>query len=158
MTKIENAQFFKHINGEMRYAKYLTLVCAMLEEKNDDQLEAKLEKADKVIDTMTKLVHGYKALPTVNGDITQKWFEVLITAAYLYGMLYDHEEKYLSLMAARQYTKPIADAVGIPVHEQEYIFEGYESVAGALGPQKLKTQHDTPGEMLALAVFIVENL
>lgn len=166
MSLIEKSSFYGKI-AEENYRNYLKLVCEKLEAEIDIDsfnsadnimsLQNKVMKADKTIDLMKVLVEKYKGLQVELGGVPAKWFTVLATAVYIYYFYYNKQKPYVALMYAREFTADIAKEARIPDNEFEFVLQAYESCLGVQGPQKLKPPPDTPGEMMALAVFIYEN-
>lgn len=165
MALIEKSKYFDKI-AEDNYKKYLMLVS-----ESDDvainiynvyssgnlTLDKKLNKADEVITMMKLLVEKYKGIPVEQGECFTKWFSVLVTAAYIRYMCFDKEKPFVSLMYAREFTSGLAAKAKVPDNELEFILQAVESTLGVNGPQKLKAPADTPGEMLVLAILLIET-
>lgn len=164
LLAIESGRYYKKLNPANNFEKYLYSVFKKdYEEANKlgasfyDEDCAAVEKADRIIDIMTNLISGYKGIPCGRSEHYDKWYEVLITAVYLYSYFYNEDEKILSVVFPRQYTQMLGEDAGVYKGDLEYIFQAVESANNFYGPQKWKAPADTPNEMLALAVFIYNN-
>lgn len=120
-------------------------------------------KADETILTLQSLIVGYNSLDVKEGDHYKQWFDLLITASYLYEIFIGKtsktlkEVKYSDLFKPRDLTEKIADKHGISKETQEFLYQTVESAMGSNGPGKLKAAAGTPSECFALALFIRDN-
>lgn len=137
------------------YSRLLELAYKEVSGKEKD-LEQSMERADRVISIMLKLVESYKGLPVAQESHYQKWAEILIAAGYLYFMFYDELMPFSSLMRPREVCTEECKKF-IPPGELEFIFGAVEACGGNTGIQKLKAAPDTPHEMLVLAVWLEKN-
>ena len=159
MAMIENSKYFGKI-AEENYKKYLTLVDNSVVNADivgSSGLEEKISQADEIIAMTKLLIEKYKGIPVEQGDYFAKWFSVLVTAAYIRCICFDKESPFVSLMYAREFTSGLAAKAKVPENELEFILQAVESTLGVNGPQKLKAPADTPGEMLVLAIMLVET-
>lgn len=164
---IEKGRYFKKMSPTFKYKDYLLAVFNKIEstEKIDDLLTndivkenlIRVQKADKIIDLMTKLIAEYKGVPCGKRDNYDQWYEILVTAAYLYSLFHEEKQKIVSLVYAREYTRDTAAEIGVRTNDLEFIFQAVEASMGFFGPQKWKPSIDTPGEMLTLAIYLIEN-
>lgn len=163
---IENGRYYKKMNPNFRYKNYLYEVFNKNEAERLDDIVSRdiikgnvlrVERADKIIDVMSTLISEYKGVPCKQEDHYQQWYEVLITAAYLYSLFYDANVNQISLFFPRQYTEDSGKKAGLKSKDLEYIFEAVEACNGFNGPQRCRPSIDTPGEMLTLAIFILDK-
>ena len=165
LLAIESGRYYKKLNPDFHFDKYLyrgvnkdNAEAEKLEAHFYDGDCAAVDKADKIIDIMTNLISGYKGIPCGRSEHYDKWYEVLVTAVYLYAYFYNEAEPILSVVYPRQYTQKLGEEAGVYKGDLEYIFQAVESANNFHGPQKWKAPADTPNEMLALAVFIYNNI
>lgn len=151
MLEIEKARYYNGLSDTMKYKAYL-------KEALKDAKEEVITRADEICDIMAHLISEYKGIPCAGlKEHYDQWFEILITAAYLYSSYFDRESRYLSVVKPREETEELAKEIGLTPTETEYIFQAVESTQGFYGPQKWKTAADTPSEMLVLAIYLYNN-
>lgn len=162
MAIIEKSSIFGKI-AEENYKNYLKLICeknvtiGLWNSDGENILENKIKEAEKAIRAMKLLIENYKGLPVEQDGCYAKWFTVLAVAAYVRFIYFNKKQPFVSLMYAREFTASLAKEAKVPDNEFEFVMQAVESSLGVSGPQKLKAPADTPGEMLVLAVMLVEN-
>lgn len=151
MLTIEKARYYNGLSDTMKYKAYL-------KEALKDAKEEEIMRADEICDIMAHLISEYKGIPCAGlKEHYDQWFEILVSAAYLYSSYFDSNYRYLSIVKPREETEDIAKNVGLTSTEIEYMFQAVESSQGFYGPQKWKTAADTPSEMLVLAIYLYNN-
>ena len=151
MLEIEKARYYNGLSDTMKYKAYLKE--ALKEAKRKE-----IMRADEICDIMAHLISEYKGIPCAGlKEHYDQWFEILVTAAYLYSSFFEENYRYISIVRPREDTEHIAKKVGLTPVEIEYIFQAVESTQGFYGPQKWKTAADTPSEMLVLAIYLYNN-
>lgn len=151
MSAIENARYYGKLSDTLKFKEYLRKAL-------DTATEEEVFRADSICDIMTHLISEYKGIPC--GGLKEhydQWFEILVSAAYLYSHYDTGLSKYEFLVKPRERTENIATEVGLTPTEAEYMFQAVESTAGFYGPQKWKAPADTPSEMLVLSIFLLDN-
>lgn len=120
-------------------------------------------RADETILALKALIVKYNALDIREGEHYKQWFDLLITASYLYEIFSGKAKKtvkdikYSDLFKPRDLTEKIAGKHGLSKETQEFLYQTVESAMGANGPGKLKAAAGTPSECFALALFIRDN-
>lgn len=123
-----------------------------------DYDELAIIEGDKIVDILYSLVEDYKGLQVKgNGGVYNRWFEIMIVAAYFYIGFYDEEHPNSSLFMVRDTIKETADNNKVDPGTQEMIFQLIESSNGYWGSSKLKPPVDTPAELFTLAIFLYKN-
>lgn len=151
MLTIEKARYYNGLSDTMKYKAYLKEALKVAKEEE-------IIRADEICDIMAHLISEYKGIPCAGlKEHYDQWFEILVTAAYLYSSYFEENYRYLSIVKPREDTEHIAKEVGLTPVETEYIFQAVESTQGFYGPQKWKTAADTPSEMLVLAIYLYNN-
>ena len=102
---IEYGRYYNKMSEGLGYKGYLRTFFSKiigLGEKTDDDT---ILRADRICDVMTNLISEYKGIPC-GGQKPHydQWYEVLITAAYIYCAIYNEENPFTSLVKAREYT------------------------------------------------------
>lgn len=144
-------RYYKKMSDTLKYKAYLGKALSKVRKEE-------IIAADEICDIMAHLISGYKGIPCAGlKEHYDQWFEILVSAAYLYSHFYDDSYKYTSVVRAREDTENIAKEAGLAPVESEYIFQAVESALGFYGPQKWKTVPDSPSEMLVLAIYLYDN-
>ena len=163
-VSIEEGRYYKKLNPAYKFKEYLYKV--FYEQENTIfasggrtfyENKQRVEAADEIIDCMANLISRYQGIPCGRSEHYDKWFEILVVAAYLYSAYHNSNTPILSLVKPRQYTQGFAEEAGVFKGDLEYIFQAIESAENFYGPIKWKAPKDSPGEMFALAVFICKE-
>lgn len=152
---VEYGRYYNKMCEGLGYKGYLRNFFSKISgfgEKTDDDT---IIRADRICDVMTNLISEYKGIPCGGQKAHyDQWYEVLITAAYIYCAIYNEENPFTSLVKAREYTYKYSLESGLKPVELEYVYQAVESARGFNGPQKWKPIADSPSEMLVLAIFL----
>lgn len=152
---VEYGRYYNKMSEGLGYKGYLRTFFSKISglgEKTDDDT---IIRADRICDVMTNLISEYKGIPCGGAKPHyDQWYEVLITAAYIYCAIYNEENPFTSLVKAREYTYKYRLESGLKPVELEYVYQAVESARGFNGPQKWKPIADSPSEMLVLAIFL----
>lgn len=152
---VEDGRYYNRMGEALGYKAYLKNFYAKINELEGKGSSDTVFRADRIADIMTNLISEYKGIPC-GGEKPHydQWYEVLLSAIYIYCLIYNEENPFTSLVRAREYTYKYHLESGLKPIELEYVFQAVESLRGFNGPQKWKPIADSPSEMLVLAVFL----
>ena len=126
---------------------------------NHIEFQKKMTLADKALDILfmileEKQIFDRKIKPY------KAWIEILISAVYLYYAAKNRqrENSFIELFEIRQNTWPMAKKHNISAQTFDVLCQTIEAGYGTSGVPACKPTPGTPSELMALSIFIVENI
>lgn len=171
MNIIEQSRHYNKLQPSLRYGEFLAKVidkifaassfyAKNLNLNNDEELLARINKADDVIDNAELILKKFKGISPDNNGVSyyQPFFATVVVGIYLYYIYENKNTPYISLMVPRQETLEIGKEMKINEEQVlKHIYEVCESALGVDGPENLKARPDTPAEIFALAKVMHDN-